>query len=181
MTVDASSRRVDLLAGEALFSVVKDASRSFSVDAGAGTATVTGTRFVVRRDGEALRVAVESGSVNVAGTRDAHGIALGPGQAIRVDPQGRVGAIEPAALDTTLAWRSGQIIFTDTDLGAALREVSRYREQPIVPAADARLASMRLSSVFRTDDTDAFLCALPRILPVELRTLPGGGVEVVAR
>ncbi|OZI77835.1 FecR family protein [Bordetella genomosp. 12] len=178
---DAHHRKVELLAGEAMFSVVKDASRPFSVDAGAGTATVTGTRFDVRRDGQALRVAVESGSVSVAGKHDDRAVALGPGQAASVDPQGRVGAVEPAGLETTLAWRSGQIVFTDTDLRAALREVSRYREHAVVPAADPRLATMRLSSVFRIDDTEAFLRALPRILPVELRTLADGRVEVVPR
>ncbi|WP_241117998.1 FecR family protein, partial [Achromobacter xylosoxidans] len=79
-----AERRVELVAGEALFSVEKNTGRPFVVDAGLGTAVVTGTRFDVRRDAEQVRVLVESGSVKVAGARDAAAVPVGPGQGIRI-------------------------------------------------------------------------------------------------
>src|SRR3546814_10209376 len=67
---DLHQRRVELAEGEALFRVEHDAGRPFTVEAGNGRVTVTGTRFDVRRDADSTRVAVEQGSVKVQG-RDA--------------------------------------------------------------------------------------------------------------
>lgn len=180
---DAAGRQVNLIEGEAIFSVAKDAGRPFVVDAGLGTATVTGTRFDVRRDADELRVVVESGSVRVAGREDAadSAVMVEPGHAARVNGLGRVQAPRAVTLESALAWRAGQIVFSDTDLGSAVREVSRYRAQPIVLATGKGLADLRLTSVFRIDDTDAFLAALPYILPVQVRRLPDGRAEISAR
>lgn len=180
---DAAARQVELLEGEALFAVDKDTGRPFVVDAGLGTATVTGTRFDVRRDAEEVRVMVESGSVRVAGRQDEPGraVSVTPGLGARVGAQGKVEPPQTAPVASALAWRAGQIVFSDADLASAVREVSRYRAQPIVLADSKGLADLRLTSVFRIDDTDAFLTALPHILPVTVRKLPDGRAEVVAR
>ncbi|MFY1988087.1 FecR family protein [Achromobacter xylosoxidans] len=174
-----AERRVELVAGEALFSVEKNTGRPFVVDAGLGTAVVTGTRFDVRRDAEQVRVLVESGSVKVAGARDAAAVPVGPGQGIRIDAAGQADRPAPADLAATLAWRGGQIRFSDTDLASAAREVSRYRQHPIVLAPGVE--HLTVTSVFQTRDTDAFLTALPHILPVRVRQLPDGRSEIVAR
>lgn len=179
----AQARQVELLEGEALFSVGQDAGRPFIVDAGLGTATVTGTRFDVRRDAEELRVLVESGSVRVAGWQDDAGSAVSvtAGLGVRVTASGKVEPPQTASAASALAWRAGQIVFSDTDLASAVREVSRYRAQAVVLGGGKGLAELRLTSVFRIDDTDAFLTALPHILPVTVRKLPDGRAEVVAR
>ncbi|MNV71946.1 fec operon regulator FecR [compost metagenome] len=161
----------------------KDAGRPFVVDAGLGTATVTGTRFNVRRDAQELRVLVEAGSVRVAGRQDdtASAVSVTAGQAARVTASGKVEPPQTASVASALAWRAGQIVFSDTDLASAVREVSRYRAQAVVLGDGKGLAELRLTSVFRIDDTDAFLTALPHILPVTVRKLPDGRAEVVAR
>ncbi|WZB75817.1 FecR domain-containing protein [Achromobacter insuavis] len=176
---DDAERRVLLVAGEALFSVEKNAGRPFVVDAGLGTATVTGTRFDVRRDAEQMRVLVESGSVKVAGAHDAAAVPVTAGQGVRIGAAGqadRAGLVDVAA---TLAWRGGQIRFSNTDLASAAREVSRYRQQPIVLGPGVE--HLTVTSVFQTRDTDAFLTALPHILPVRVRQLPDGRSEISAR
>nr|WP_315846927.1 FecR family protein [uncultured Achromobacter sp.] len=180
---DAGTRQVELVEGEALFAVDKDAGRPFVVDAGVGTATVTGTRFDVRRDGDEMRVMVESGSVRVAGRQDeaGHAVSVTPGLGVRIGAQGKVEPPQTAPVASALAWRAGQIVFSDTDLASAVREVSRYRAQTIVLADGKGLADLRLTSVFRIDDTDAFLTALPHILPVTVRTLPDGRAEIAGR
>ena len=43
------------------------------------------------------------------------------------------------------------------------------------------LAQLRVSSVFKVDDTDALLRALPKILPVAIRTREDGSQEIIAR
>ncbi|CAB3893401.1 FecR family protein [Achromobacter ruhlandii] len=176
---DDAERRVLLVAGEALFSVEKNAGRPFVVDAGLGTATVTGTRFDVRRDADQVRVLVESGSVKVAGAHDAAALPVAAGQGVRIGAAGQAGGVEPADVTATLAWRGGQIRFSNTDLATAAREVSRYRQHPIVLGAG--VAHLTVTSVFQTRDTDAFLTALPHILPVQVRQLADGRSEISAR
>ncbi len=178
---DGARRLVLLQEGEALFAVEKDPARPFIVDAGLGSAKVTGTRFDVSRDADQLRVVVESGSVEVAGSADKTAMPVRAGNAVRIDASGHAGEIQPYPVAAALAWRQGQIVFTDTDLASAVREVSRYRQQAIVLAPRQGLETLRLTSVFQTADTDAFLTALPHILPVAVRRLPGGQTEIVAR
>lgn len=180
---DGGVRQVELVTGESLFSVNTEPGRPFVVDAGLGSATVTGTRFDVRRDADELRVVVESGSVRVAGRQDepASAVSVTPGLGVTVSAQGKVAAPQPAPVAATLAWRTGQIVFSDTDLASAVREVSRYREHPVVLGAGQGLANLRLTSVFRIDDTEAFLTALPHILPVTVQKLADGRAEVLAR
>ncbi len=178
---EGSERRVVLQEGEALFAVEKHPDRPFIVDAGLGRAKVTGTRFDVRRDPDQVQVIVESGSVEVAGAQDKTPVPVTAGNAVRVDGDGRAGPAQPAPVAAMLAWRGGQIVFSNTELASAVREVSRYRQQPIVLAPGQGLENLRLTSVFHTADTDAFLRALPQILPVNVRPLADGRTEIVAR
>jgi len=178
---DGARRLVLLQEGEALFAVAKDAARPFVVDAGLGSARVTGTRFDVSRDTDQLRIVVESGSVEVAGSADKTAVSVRAGSSVRIDASGHAGQVQDYPVAAALAWRQGQIVFADTDLASAVREVSRYRLQPIILAPRQGLETLRLTSVFQTADTDAFLTALPHILPVAVRRLSDGQAEIVAR
>jgi transmembrane sensor len=172
-------RIVELVAVEATFSVDPDAQRPFIVDAGKGSVRVTGTRFNVRRDGEAVTVAVLSGRVEVSGVAravDAPAV-LTAGQAVHVDAQGRVGESHLADVAALAAWREGKLVFDDASLAYVVREVARYRAQPI-RLSGADVAQLRLSSTFSVNNTDALLEALPRVLPVKVRTLPDGSAEI---
>ncbi|MED7670243.1 FecR family protein [Pseudomonas moraviensis subsp. stanleyae] len=175
-------RVIELSAGEALFSVEHDASRPFIVEAGSGKVTVTGTRFDVRRDATQTRVAVEQGTVKVQGSDapDDQFINLSAGLGTSVDAQGRVlpaYAVNPAQLT---AWRNGKLVFNNASLSEVAAEVSRYRDKPLT-VSQPNVASLRLTSVFKSDDTDALLKALPSILPVAVRTLADGSQEIISR
>ncbi|QXI21084.1 FecR family protein [Pseudomonas iranensis] len=175
-------RVIELSAGEAMFSVEHDASRPFIVEAGSGKVTVTGTRFDVRRDATQTRVAVEQGTVKVQGSAapDNQFINLTAGLGTAVDAQGKVlpaYAVNPAELT---AWRNGKLVFNNASLGEVAAEVSRYRDKPLT-VSQPNVASLRLTSVFKSDDTDALLKALPSILPVTVRTLADGSQEIISR
>ncbi|QXI10125.1 FecR family protein [Pseudomonas zeae] len=175
-------RLIELSEGEAMFSVAHDTARPFVVEAGSGKVTVTGTRFDVRRDVAQTRVAVEQGTVKVQG-RDASDnqfISLTDGLGTHVDAQGQVAAayaVNPAELT---AWRGGKLVFNNASLSEVAAEVSRYREKPLTVTNPA-VASLRLTSVFKSDNTDALLKALPSILPVAVRTLADGSQEIIAK
>lgn len=177
---EQGQRGVELKQGEAMFNVEHDLDRPFVVTAGAGQVTVTGTRFDVRRDDEQIRVAVEAGTVKVQGRVSDQVVTLTAGRGTHVDPQGRVAAayaVNPAELT---AWRSGKLVFNNAALSDVAREVSRYREQPL-RVGTASVGNLRLTSVFKTSDTEALLKALPHILPVAVRTLPDGSQEIISR
>ncbi|MFQ6573314.1 FecR family protein [Pseudomonas sp. UM16] len=172
-------RRIELAAGEVMFSVAHDSTRPFVVRTANGTVTVTGTRFDVRLDPARTRVAVEQGSVRVQGRDDSQAL-LTAGLGSQIDAQGKVAgpyAIDAAALT---AWRNGKLVFNDAPLSEVVEEVSRYREQPLRVAA-GKVAALRLSSTFSSDDTDALLRALPSILPVAIRTHADGSKEIISK
>lgn len=175
----AGQRRIELTAGEVMFSVAHDTSRPFVVSAGNGTVTVTGTRFDVRLDPTRTRVAVEQGSVKVQG-RDASQALLTAGLGSQIDAQGKVAA--PYAVDAAAltAWRKGKLVFNDAPLSEVVEEVSRYRAQPL-RVAPGKVAALRLSSTFSSDDTGALLRALPNILPVAIKTHADGSSEIIAK
>jgi transmembrane sensor len=177
-----ASRQIELVEGEAMFSVEHDTSRPFVVQTGHGSVTVTGTRFDVRRDPALTRVAVESGTVKVKGRADEQGnqVTLTAGLGSNIDASGKVTpalAVNTAAIT---AWRGGKLVFNDAALKDVVQEVSRYREKPL-RVAQGKTENLRLTSVFKSDDTDALLRALPSILPVAVRTLADGSQEIFAK
>ncbi|POF41313.1 peptide ABC transporter substrate-binding protein [Pseudomonas laurylsulfativorans] len=175
-------RNVELSEGEAMFSVEHDTNRPFVVAAGSGKVTVTGTRFDVRRGASETRVVVEQGTVRVQG-RDAADndfINLTAGLGSHVDARGKVAAayaVNPAEMT---AWRSGKLVFNNASLADVAEQVSRYREKPL-KVASAAVGNLRLTSVFKSDNTDALLKALPNILPVAVRTLGDGSQEIISK
>ncbi len=175
-------RLVELEEGEALFSVEHDSARPFVVSAGPGKVTVTGTRFDVRRDARQTRVAVIQGRVKVQGRQAANDdfITLTPGLGTHVDAQGQVAPAYAVNPEELTAWRSGKLVFNNARLADVLAQVSRYRERPL-HLANPALGELRLTSVFRSDDIDALLKALPSILPVAVRTRADGSQEIFSR
>lgn len=175
-------RDIELMKGEAMFNVAHDSDRPFVVQAGSGKVTVTGTRFDVRRGVSETRVVVEQGTVKVQGrgAPDNEFINLTAGFGTRVDAQGTVAtasAVNPAELT---AWRSGKLVFNNASLAEVAEEVSRYRENPLTVGND-KVGNLRLTSVFKSDNTDALLKALPNILPVAVRTLEDGSQEIISK
>lgn len=177
---EKARRSVELKQGEALFSVEHDTSRPFVVAAGTGQVTVTGTRFDVRRDEDQTRVAVEAGTVKVQGRSPNDVVTLTAGLGTQVDAKGLVAGAYMVNTEELTAWRSGKLVFTNARLADVVREVSRYREQPLRVSTPG-VGNLRLTSVFKANDTDALLKALPHILPVAVRALPDGSQEIISR
>ncbi|MNG90859.1 fec operon regulator FecR [compost metagenome] len=175
----AARRHIVLEAGEAMFIVAHDSRRPFVVDTAQGSVTVTGTRFDVRLDPALTRVAVEQGSVRVQG-KDTSLAQLHAGQGVHIDAQGQVAAPYAVNASALTAWRQGKLVFDNATLAEVVAEASRYRAQPL-RVAPGKVAELRLSSTFSTDDTDALLRALPSILPVAIKTHEDGSREIIAK
>lgn len=175
------SRKVELLAGEITFSVAADAARPFYVDADKTSVRVTGTRFNVRRDGDDVRVAVDSGVVEVSSghwwSRRTARLTAGQG----VDAaDGDLAAIRPVNIVALLAWQQGQIVFENTPLKQVVQEMNRYSPSAIL-LSDSRLGQIRIAGVFSIDNPQSFLDLLPEIAPVRILVRPNGGSIITPR
>ncbi len=167
-------REVELLQGEAFFAVARDERRPFVVMAGEGSVRVLGTRFSVRRGGERLDVAVESGKVAVSPEAGgSHRAELGAGDSADFDYRTRHLELGHRSPEEIASWRRGQLIFRDRPLAQLVDELSHYRNAP-VGLADASLAERRVSGSLNIGKPDAFLAALPQLLPVRVEYLANG-------
>lgn len=162
-------RAVSLERGEAMFDVAHDAARPFVVRAGDERIKALGTSFVVRRDGDRVRVTLLSGKVEVArvGERSRVLAVLAPGERVSATPDS-VPVLDRPSLDAITAWRRGELRFRDTPLSEAVAEVNRYGRQRVI-VNDARLASLPISGVFATDDPAEFAAAVAQLHGLRMR------------
>jgi transmembrane sensor len=159
-------RRVRLLEGQAFFEVRPDPARPFRVQARKVEASVLGTSFDVRLDGQGVTVAVQEGVVQVAspgtgmheGTREGQrrvAERLGAGDSIRVAEKGTVErSTEPPPL--MAAWRQGQLLSHDRPLSEAVDMLRRYWGGTIV-LTDGALAGRTVTGVYNLADPEEAL------------------------
>ncbi len=150
--------RTLFLDGEAYFVVTHDSTRPFAVHTTRTVARDLGTRFVVRAYAAdpATDVVVAEGVVAVGradrAARDTaplsgDRVVLTRGQRARVTPDGRVGLTRGVALDPYLGWTEGRLVFRDTPLAEAARQLSRWHDVE-VRLADPRTAARRVTASF---------------------------------
>jgi transmembrane sensor len=167
IAIDYSEDRrvIRLLKGEAAFTVAPDRARPFTVEAGEGSTTALGTRFIVRRDGENTDVTVTEHRVRVAWpSPPTVALDLKEGQATRYGPGGITKAhhVDASAAD---AWTRGVLVFVDRPLGDVAAALNRYHPG-IIRVIGADLAARRVSGGFRTDDPVGAIDTLQRTLGI---------------
>jgi transmembrane sensor len=185
------ARLIELLNGQAQFSVAKDPARPFKVEAGDHTVVALGTVFTVEYVDRQISVAMLEGKVAVLPQDDgspkslsAHDavmpgdgatqiteppgpvgiIELEAGEALRVHSSGRATLIPKADLEAATAWREGKVIFHEEPLGEAVRRLNRYSQLQI-EIDDGELAAMQVSGVFEAGNSQAFVEAVQAYLP----------------
>lgn len=141
-------REVVLLAGRAFFEVVPAADRPFVVVAEDVTVTVTGTAFDVARAGETVSVAVQSGTVEVAGGRN-QGVAatLTRGQRVEIDRTSQQVSRSEIAPADVAAWREHRLVVDKATIAEIAEELGRHHAGFVVLSSRA-LGERRVSGVF---------------------------------
>ena len=154
--LDGQDREVWLDQGEAYFEVAHDPSRPFIVHAGSRQVTVLGTRFLVKRMGDRVTVAVRDGKVRVQGDRiPARAVMLTPGHIAVADGGSTLIAAQSVEkVEEALSWRTGFITFDNTTLAEAAAEFNRYNLRKMVVAPE--VADIRISGVFEARNVAAF-------------------------
>ncbi len=162
----AQQRTLWLRAGEILLTTGRDSPqlhRPFIVQTTQGAIRALGTRFMVRDEGSAVRVAVFEGAVEVRpGSAPAAAQVLPAGrQAVfngrEVGPQVPADAMEAS-------WEQGMLAVRNWRLADLVDELGRYRRG--VLRCDPAVADLRVSGAFPLDDVDASLRLLEKTLPV---------------
>lgn len=175
-------RRVELLRGEALFDVAKEAARPFVVVAGEVRVRAVGTSFTVRThaDGK-VNVLVREGVVEVSRGSNGHPLRLAASNAAQVESAGefRALSVEPGAVDRAMAWRQGQIDLDGLTLSQAAAEFARYSDRRI-RIDDPTVASLKVTGLFSATDPDGFAKAAALSLGL-VATADQHGIRLSAR
>jgi transmembrane sensor len=158
-------RHVELLKGEAFFTVTPDTARPFRVVADTVETAVLGTRFDVRLDQRTVLVAVEEGTVRVTSVTGRE--ILKAGQSLRVDGTGMRPSDSP---ELASAWRRGQLYVQNRPLGEAIDGLRRYFAGSIV-IADLDLADRPTTGVFNLADPEAALRGMAQAHGAKVRRI----------
>nr|WP_047169316.1 FecR domain-containing protein [Sphingomonas sp. Y57] len=164
-------RLVRLDKGEASFEVAKDSLRPFVVEVAGAQVVAVGTVFDIRYVERALAVTLAEGKVRVVENQpalagQASEIDMRPGQQL-VQYDGGRSRLLAVNLQNVRAWRRGQVVFANTPLATAVREMNRYSVAPI-RINDAGVASLRIGGTFRATDTGQFARAIADIHQLQL-------------
>jgi transmembrane sensor len=188
------ARDVELLQGQALFRVAKDASRPFVVKVGGTMVRAVGTEFDVYQKRDGTVVTVVEGRVAIltdhaladadvpASTEprpanlefpsvpkgQAGNIMVAAGEQLTVTPRLIKNAEHPN-IATATAWTQRQLVFESASLADVVDEFNRYNDRQLI-VADPRLESFHVSGVFSSTDPASlirFLRARPELKLLE--------------
>jgi transmembrane sensor len=176
-------RDVELLEGEALFTVAKDKHRPFRVTSLGSEIRAVGTAFNVVRGEDVTTVTVLEGQVEVAPAGSAARVIemdrervavrsgvvrLVPAQQARVAPGGRLVTTRTVDARAVAAWTQPVLRFSDEPLQEVIARFNRYNTTRLV-LEDDELGAVRVSGVFSAADVDSFLAYLDQVEGVTIQ------------
>lgn len=161
-------RTVNLKRGEVIFNVAKNPEKPFIVNSDYAKVTVLGTRFVVNRLSNLVRISVDHGKVRVEnqaqdGTHDYQPIILTNGQVGEVMPQQPPQRSNRSASDA-FGFSQGTIAFEQATLQEIAEVLSRYRHQPVVALPSEK--DPRVTALVQIKTLESFIKTLPNISSV---------------
>jgi transmembrane sensor len=165
----AKERRVELVTGEAYFSVAKNPDRPFIVRAGGVDVRAIGTAFSVRLDAGAVEVLVTEGRVGVRHEKESAQIATAAADTATLVDAGQkatvslttiappqVSAATPAQISRHLGWQTQLLDFSSAPLAVAVAEFN-LRNSVQFEIADTDLAAMPIVASIRSDNVEGFV------------------------
>ena len=160
----ATTRKVELLEGQAHFEVAKEARRPFSVHTKSAEIVAVGTTFDVAALPALTTVTLIEGRVNVltvasVASPESRIEALEPGQQLDIANDGQLLDRKAVKIESVTAWQRGTIVLDDMPLPEALAAMNRYSTTRIV-ILGPQLQSRRISGVFRAGDVETEAVAL---------------------
>jgi ferric-dicitrate binding protein FerR (iron transport regulator) len=111
------------LEGEALFSVVTNSEREFTVRAERGEVTVLGTRFNLYERNDKVRVDLFEGSVRFTNTESREEVTLEPGEAAEITEEEPISGPLTIAEGDVTGWTQNRLAFRNRPLTDILNEL----------------------------------------------------------
>jgi transmembrane sensor len=152
----AHERRVDLLDGQALFTVAKNASRPFVVASRGTLVRAVGTQFDVYSSSSGTTVTVLEGTVAVTPEAAPSPALVNAGQQMLIGLEGRPKMVQPASPGVATAWTHRQLIFENTPLQDVATEFNRYNRRQLI-IRDPSLQAFAIDGVFASTDPAALV------------------------
>ena len=189
-------RLVSLEQGQARFTVAKDPLRPFRVHVRDQTVVALGTQFDVELISENVLVTLIEGHIAVTGLATAHNgdkenspvtrrtvepssgnlssggrkgagvVELTAGEGLRIHRDGHAVFVANVNLDRIATWQSGKLFFDNEPLASAAERLNRYSRRRI--EVDPSVATLGISGIFNTVDTDSFIEAITEYFPVKV-------------
>ena len=175
VTFEKHYRLAQIFQGEAFFDITPDPDRPFFIDSQGTLVRVLGTKFNVRLYPDKTVVSVLEGSVSVSrGAFTSAGVKVGDYTLISSDQavvplseaQAEVVLKRGIDINQVLAWTENRMVFKDDTLSEIISEFNRYIDVPLVFEDDA-IGQLKMTGVFSTDDTDAFLAVLSQTMSLQ--------------
>lgn len=167
LNFNPQQRLITLVRGEILVNCGPAAATALRVQTRHGLLEGIDGRFAVRQDSDCTRLSVISGNAAIHSPHTAQGLSIqahaGENYLLR---QAHATRVPPLDMDIG-AWVDGLIVTRNMRLADFLSEVGRYRHGYLGCSAD--VGDLRLSGVFRLEDTDRLLAVVTQTLPVQVR------------
>ncbi|MCC7136750.1 MAG: FecR domain-containing protein [Nitrosomonas sp.] len=158
------TRKVTVEHGEVLFKIGNEHFRAFEVHAGNGVIRHIGTEFNVVRENGKTTVAVLEGAVEIRLENQYQTTIVRGEQQISYTEQGLSNIVQTDT-ETVAAWRKNRLIFRDTPLNEAVRQINRYHTRP-VRLGEPQLSTLKVSGEFNATDRDGLIRALKTLFPL---------------
>jgi transmembrane sensor len=167
LRVSAVDEREVWLEGRAFFAVRSNPADPFVAHTRGGSARVLGTRFVLDAEGDSVSVAVMEGRVALlAGGAE---VEVGAGASSRGAFGSPPSEARPANVRQAAAWMGDVLIFQETSLADAAREIGRVYGVH-VRLEDAGLEARTLSAVFHEQPLERVVTTVCRVIEVRCST-----------
>jgi transmembrane sensor len=178
-------RSVELLYGEAYFTILADPKRPFFVDLpGKRLRTGSGTFRVRKLDGKPVDILADQARLELAAANAPAMLALPPASRLTFPPDTRIErlpapqAIAPDLVSRELAWREGKLAFEGEPLDQAAASFARYSKIRI-EIRDPALAREPVAGLFAASDPVGFSRAVAQLFDAEIEQR--GDVVVLRR
>lgn len=146
-----AERHIDLLQGEAQFSVSKDPDRPFVVQTQHAQLKALGTVFNVDQRRNITELTVLEGRVEVVPAQvNRKRLVIRAGEKVRIQPQG-TGPVESFDLQAYQGWQEDVLQADNMPLAELIDELNRYRDIPVSLTEDIR--NLPVTGTFRLSDS----------------------------
>lgn len=179
------ARELQLIAGEALFAVRRDAHRPFKVHVDDSVIQALGTEFNVHRRAHDTKVSVLEGAVRISVESEERrssipsiATSLLAGEEAHIESNGRVHSQRVPDIVNAAAWRERRLVFRADSLSDVVAEFNRYNRSTRIRLEGLDGSSRHYTGSFDARDPDAFAAVLAeeKALSVE-----HNGDEIVIR